>query len=118
MPISFVPEKESVMNTLLSEIAYYVKARRQSAELTQKQLADFAGVSERLIRSIEAGQAQGISLDKLQSVLSCLGLGLELSGTRDNRSESNVSSDTDYAEYEALLLKAVNSWSSKDAVHE
>ena len=106
------------MDPLLSDIAQYVKARRLSAEFTQKQLAEFAGVSERLIRSIEAGQTQGISLDKLQSVLSCLGLGLELSGVRDDRGCNETRPDPFYDEYEALLLRTVNSWTSKDDSHE
>lgn len=106
------------MDPLLSDIAQYVKARRLSAEFTQKQLAEFAGVSERLIRSIEAGQTQGISLDKLQSVLSCLGLGLELSGIRDSCAKSKSSSASSYDEYEALLLKTVNSWGGNGDSHE
>ena len=52
-----------------------IRERRRDLSLTQEDLADLAQVSERLVRSIEAGK-QTVQLDKLSRVLSALGLEL------------------------------------------
>lgn len=95
---------------LLSDIAGHVQERRRSLGFTQKQLASMAGVSERLVRSIESGQAQGISLDKLESVLSTLGFGLALTGTDESNSATAKPLDPREDEYEMLLQSVVNAW--------
>jgi len=59
-----------------------VRRRRRELGLTQPQLADLAGVSERFVRALEAGK-QSVQLDRVQAVLEALGLELraELRGT-------------------------------------
>ncbi len=56
-------------------IANQVRSRRKSLRLTQADLADLAGCSERFVRSLEAGKAT-VRIDKLLDVLGPLGLEL------------------------------------------
>ncbi len=56
-------------------IAGQVRARRKALRLTQADLADLAGCSERFVRSLEAGKAT-VRVDKLLDVLTPLGLEL------------------------------------------
>lgn len=94
------------------EIGQSVQARRNSLSLTQKQLASIAGVSERLVRSIEAGDAQGVGLAKLEAVLAPLGLELKLAGAGHPKGESVSPAHARDDEYEMLLQSAVDSWRS------
>lgn len=94
------------------EIGQSVQARRNSLSLTQKQLASIAGVSERLVRSIEAGDAQGVGLAKLEAVLAPLGLELKLVGAGYSKGESVLPDQARDDEYEKLLQSAVDSWRS------
>lgn len=57
-----------------------VRSARESAGLTRAQLAKRSGVSERLIASLELGDATGIRLDKLLAVLHAAGLALSVTG--------------------------------------
>lgn len=54
----------------------HVRRKREEQGLTRAQLAQMAGVSERLLASLELGDATGIRLDKLLAVLKALGLSL------------------------------------------
>lgn len=54
----------------------YVRQARQMRGWTQKTLAAEAGVSERLVNGLEAGEARGIRLDKLMKLLDALGMQL------------------------------------------
>ena len=54
----------------------YVRRAREAQGLTRAQLATAAGVSERLLASLELGDATGIRLDKLLAVFDALGLSL------------------------------------------
>ena len=82
-----------------------VRSKRTALGLTQAQLSEASGVSERLIRSLEQGEAPGIGLERLVSVLAVLGLELALSdGTR--APGPDVRDD----EYSKLLESAVASW--------
>jgi HTH-type transcriptional regulator/antitoxin HipB len=54
-----------------------VRARRRHLQLSQAELADLAGVSERFVYAVEHGKPS-VQLDKLLAVLSVLGLHLEL----------------------------------------
>ncbi|SDL14601.1 type II toxin-antitoxin system Y4mF family antitoxin [Tessaracoccus oleiagri] len=56
-------------------LAHDVRRRRRELGLTQPQLADLAGVSERFVRALEAGK-QSVQLDRVQAVLEALGLEL------------------------------------------
>lgn len=58
----------------------YVRRMREFQNLTRRALAERAGVSERLLASLELGDATGIRLDKLLQVLDALGLGLQVTG--------------------------------------
>lgn len=55
-----------------------VRERRTALGMTQKALARESGVSERLVASLEAGDATGIRLDKLLAILNALGLPLRI----------------------------------------
>lgn len=58
----------------------YVRRAREAQELTRAALAKKAGVSERLLASLELGDATGIRLDKLLKILDALGLALAAQG--------------------------------------
>lgn len=54
----------------------YVRQAREAQGITRAALAKKAGVSERLLASLELGDATGIRLDKLLAVFGALGLAL------------------------------------------
>lgn len=58
----------------------YVRQARESQGLTRATLAKKAGVSERLLASLELGDATGIRLDKLLKIFGALGLTLAAQG--------------------------------------
>ena len=58
-------------------LAIEVRTRRRDMRLTQRELADLAGVSERFVRSLEQGKTS-LQLDKVTDVLAVLGLELRL----------------------------------------
>lgn len=60
----------------------YVRRAREAQGLTRAQLAGAAGVSERLLASLELGDATGIRLDKLLAVFDALGLSLMAQGEK------------------------------------
>lgn len=60
-----------------ASLAAEVRARRTRLGLTQQDLADMAGVSERFVRFVEQGKPS-IQLDSLSAVLGTLGLELRL----------------------------------------
>lgn len=55
------------------------RTRRRELRLTQQELADLAGVSERFVRDFEAGK-ETVSLAHARRVLETLGLHLTLRG--------------------------------------
>lgn len=59
-------------------LAAEVRARRTSLRLTQHDLAQLAGVSERFVRFVEQGK-RSVQLDSLLALLETLGLELQLS---------------------------------------
>lgn len=61
-------------------LAAEVRARRRALELSQRDLAELAGVSERFVRFVEQGK-RSVQLDSLLALLDTLGLELRL-GTR------------------------------------
>lgn len=61
-------------------LAAEVRARRGALRLSQRDLAELAGVSERFVRFVEQGK-RSVQLDSLLALLDTLGLELEL-GTR------------------------------------
>jgi len=58
--------------TSTSELIRFVKTRRGQLRLTQKELADRAGVGLRFIRDLEQGK-QSVRLDKVNQVLALFG---------------------------------------------
>lgn len=61
----------------------YVRQAREAQGITRAALAKQAGVSERLLASLELGDATGIRLDKLLAVFNALGLALAAQGDID-----------------------------------
>lgn len=58
----------------------YVRQARETQGLTRATLAKKAGVSERLLASLELGDATGIRLDKLLAIFDALELALAAQG--------------------------------------
>lgn len=58
----------------------YVRQARETQGLTRAALAKKADVSERLLASLELGDATGIRLDKLLTIFNALGLALAAQG--------------------------------------
>lgn len=56
------------------QVGQDVRRQRKRLGMTQRQLSERSGVSERSIVSLELGDATGMRLDKLLKVLSALGL--------------------------------------------
>lgn len=69
------------MATFEQTLAETVRARRIAERLTQADLADLSGVSERFVRSVERGKPT-IRLESLLAVLRTLGLDLAVTGRR------------------------------------
>lgn len=65
------------MERLSREIAAGVRERRRALGLTQQDLAELAGVSERFVRFVEQGKSS-VQLDALGAVLDALGLELRV----------------------------------------
>jgi HTH-type transcriptional regulator/antitoxin HipB len=72
-----------VDNGITDLLSGEVRTRRVSLGLTQRDLADMAGVSERFVRFVEQGKPS-IQLDSLVAVLETLGLELTV-GTRTSQ---------------------------------
>lgn len=66
--------------TASRQAGIYVRQAREAQGLTRAALAKKAGVSERLLASLELGDATGIRLDKLLAVFGALGLALAAQG--------------------------------------
>ena len=64
-------------NPFTAELAAAVRARRADLRLSQQDLADMAGVSERFVRFVEQGKPS-LRLDTLLALLGTLGLELQL----------------------------------------
>lgn len=60
------------------QVGQDVRRQRKRLGMTQRQLAERSGVSERSIVSLELGDATGMRLDKLLKVLSALGLSMSI----------------------------------------
>ncbi len=78
-------------NSFASALAEEVRVRRLEERLTQANLADLAGVSERFIRSLEHGKPT-LQLDSVEAVLNTLGLELEITGRSGDPIHKNVGS--------------------------
>jgi y4mF family transcriptional regulator len=65
------------LKPLADQLASEVRSRRGQLGLTQRDLADMSGVSERFVRFVEQGKPS-VQLDSLTAVLDTLGLELRL----------------------------------------
>jgi y4mF family transcriptional regulator len=72
----------------MEAVAAEVRARRTALRLTQRDLADMAGVSERFVRFVERGKPS-VQLDSLIAVLDTLGLELRIAD-RAGRAERSL----------------------------
>jgi y4mF family transcriptional regulator len=72
----------------MEAVAAEVRARRTALRLTQRDLADMAGVSERFVRFVERGKPS-VQLDSLIAVLHTLGLELRIAD-RAGRAERSL----------------------------
>ncbi|MCY1676791.1 helix-turn-helix transcriptional regulator [Pseudarthrobacter sp. SL88] len=77
------------MTSAMDLVATEVRARRTSLRLTQRDLADMAGVSERFVRFVERGKPS-VQLDSLLAVLDTLGLELRIAD-RASQAERSLS---------------------------
>lgn len=73
---TIVPVGGEVVGDTMARIAAAVRDRRRALELTQQDVADLAGVSERFVRFVEQGKPS-VRLDALAAVLDALGLALD-----------------------------------------
>lgn len=71
---------DSLPITTPRQAGIYVRQAREAQGLTRAALAKKAGVSERLLASLELGDATGIRLDKLLTIFTALGLALAAQG--------------------------------------
>jgi HTH-type transcriptional regulator / antitoxin HipB len=79
-----------VTQTFAEVLAVEVRTRRASLHLTQHDLAQLAGVSERFVRFVEQGKPS-VQLDSLLSLLGTLGLELQLATrTRTGTLQNNT----------------------------
>jgi HTH-type transcriptional regulator/antitoxin HipB len=73
-------------------VAAEVRVRRAALGLTQQDLADMAGVSERFVRFVEQGKPS-VQLDSLTALLETLGLELRLA-TRSSEAARALTRET------------------------
>jgi y4mF family transcriptional regulator len=66
-----------VTSPFTAQLAVAVRGRRADLRLSQQDLADMAGVSERFVRFVEQGKPS-LRLDTLLALLDTLGLELQL----------------------------------------
>ena len=84
------------MNIVSSrQIGQLVRIKRKEKGFTQKQLAQSAEVSERLVSALELGDAPGIQLDKLLKILATVELDLFVSDKKpaQTAAPSNIKRD-------------------------
>ncbi len=58
-----------------TDIGAFAREQRTRLQLTQQELADVAGVSDRFVRELEGGKPS-VQMDKVQAVLAVLGFDL------------------------------------------
>lgn len=72
---------ELLENTFIhptKRIGAFLKARRKMLNLTQKDMADRAGVGLRFVRELEQGHKTTFNIDKIQQVLNLFGCTLDV----------------------------------------
>ena len=81
-----------MLDSFSGAVAAEVRARRARLGLTQQELADMAGVSERFVRFVEQGKPS-VQLDSLTAILETLGLELRLA-TRTSQAAHALTGQT------------------------
>ena len=78
----------------IRQIGQMVRTRRKELGLTQRQLANQAGVSDRFVVALELGDSAGARLDKLMTVFAVLDITLEMNISEEgNPAEADVKAD-------------------------
>lgn len=67
------------MGDFSNQLSEAVKERRKALRLTQKQLADLAGCHYMFVSDLEQGKPT-LRMDKVEAVLSVLGLRMKIEG--------------------------------------
>lgn len=99
------------------QLGAIVREHRREFGLTQRELAERSRVSERLISSLETGDAKGIRLDKLLAVLDALHLSLNVDGDEDsNELSANSPVDDTYARAFELMQQNMNADNTPSAL--
>lgn len=70
-----------MIDSFTTNLAHRVRTQRVAERLTQADLADLSGVSERFIRSLEHGKPT-LQLDSVLAVLRTLGFDLDVTSRR------------------------------------
>jgi y4mF family transcriptional regulator len=73
----FVKNRQSITVMNKQRLGNSIKERRKFLKITQEDLADIAGVSERTLRSIEKGEANP-EMDSLLKICEVLGLSVKI----------------------------------------
>ena len=74
---------------MTTKTAQFVKERRKRASLTQRELAEKAGIGLRFIRELEQGKAS-LRMDKVNQVLAMFGHRLEPAPLRASEEKLNA----------------------------
>ena len=78
----------------IRQIGQMVRTRRKELGLTQRQLANQAGVSDRFIVALELGDSAGARIDKLMTVFTVLGITLEMNISEEGKpAEADIKAD-------------------------
>ena len=88
------------------QMGIHVRRTREAWGMTRIQLAKAAGVSERLVASLELGEAPGIRLDKLMAVLGALGMQLGVSESTGNITQEQPRDDVEDAHKLANIISS------------
>lgn len=71
----FVRNRQNIAGMDKKELGNSIRERRKFLKITQEDLADISGISERTLRSIEKGEANP-ELDSLLKICEVLGLSI------------------------------------------
>lgn len=82
---------------ILSELSSIVKRRRSEMGLSQKRLAELAELSRATVSNLEAGKLPDLSIILAERLVNVLGLGLGMTGTRQAKSDSDITDALDTA---------------------
>jgi y4mF family transcriptional regulator len=73
----FVQNRQNIAGMDKKELGNSIRERRKFLKITQEDLADISGISERTLRSIEKGEANP-ELDSLLKICEVLGLSIDI----------------------------------------